>query len=250
MKFCSYESNNPKITGLLRGLNALGHEILIKRANVPLFDIIHDMGPDVLLLPINGEVEYIKKEYPNIKLVLLSDNTTTVNTEDYDLSIDIGTNATHDMLHLGHLADDIIYGGGVHNPMYATEVLVLSDYLNIGDKYVTHILNTLVKERQLKIYGSRQVPLPHYLGALLPTEYKHAIASAKCCLSVGEEWVQNSLINNTIPYYFNIKPSLPLAYRKIEDLDIGSDTDKESMGSIPIKTYTEFATLVNMELEK
>jgi len=193
--FC-VAAEDPKIIGIAAALQAQPWH-----NSFPLFDVMVEHEPDMFLLRpedmINNDAILAQKEFPNTRFIFLK-NEPDVSSSSYNHI------ETLNLWEIPYLASTTLYGGGQPDRKFDADISVFSDSLNEG-----HVdwISDLFEDFTVKIYGSKKLITPLYLGRLDRQEYKTALASSSMNLVFDSQWEHNALLNNCHPIIYGPQDS-------------------------------------------
>lgn len=243
MKIFINHSNDSRVFGLTQALNHTDDLALWIPENPPIFDLLENHEADILILDdesiIKAHINFVKKEYPNIKIVRING----------ELDLDKKISDAIDLdISIPYLINEHLHIGGKVEEQFSTDLLIITDGLpeDEGD-VLLRVIDTLGYKYRLKVYGNKTIKSPYYLGMLRQDEYKNVLASTKAMILFKEEWVYPCLANNIVPIGKNDKTAftnieeLCILCEKVlnnQDSDIRAELSKVDLSSL---TYTFFA---------
>lgn len=174
------------------------HQVYMK--NIPLFDFVTKENPDVLLLtdtPTNlRDVQFLKKEFPNLKIILLKIHYNHIqNSGNYFIIID-----QQSLIR----SCSFFYFNSEVKKQYKTNIIYINGNPHL-EPYIINILNAIGYNTSLKIYGAK-IPSPYYVGEPPIHEYKHILRSANGLLIYNNlEWTHNAVMNDCKPLQLDLQ---------------------------------------------
>lgn len=169
----------------------------------PIFDFLQEQQPDILFLN-EGDYEtthitYAKHEFNNTKFILFKHSEDKIINNPFDLTLHLKNRK--DKWFVPALVNEN-FTNGENEDQYSTDILVISDEVEVND-ITNKWLLSLGQKYRLKIYGENKLNNPYYLGKLPHSDYKNAFASTKLVVMLNDEWLYTSLANNKIPVVFD-----------------------------------------------
>tara|TARA_R100001163_G_scaffold1295_2_gene1964 strand:+ start:40201 stop:40965 length:765 start_codon:yes stop_codon:yes gene_type:complete len=245
-------SSHPKIMGVAQGMQGNAKESRWFENSLPIFDLLEAEKPDLVFFKDNDyplqHIEYAKKDFPNTKFGLFTE--LEEDHEFFDITINI-LNENH-RNYLPYLANTY-YSGGKKNEIYETDILMISNNVNLENETLLKWIFSIATKYRMKIYGENKVQCPYYLGNVGIESFKDLIASTKIMIMLNEEWLQTALLNDKVPLLFSNNPSNHCEFSTYSQLDelcnLHINHDMESTKITP-KTYLDFCNKILEELYK
>jgi len=153
-------SNHPKIVGLAQSMQLVEADShWLDSSSTVIFDLLGTVGPDVVFLKDDDykieHIEYAKADFPDTKFVLLTEKNETHEIWDAVIYLNDDTNE----LFLPHLAHDL-YSNGTANKIHETDILVISNNIDIENQNILKWIFSIASKYRLKIYGDQKVMCP------------------------------------------------------------------------------------------
>lgn len=236
--------------------------------DVKIYPLLQEFNIDVIIFEEDsgfkyGDIEYAREDYPNVKFVLIRNETheaiLKIKEGLFDFIFDKSNELPNSMEHvfnlkrrkLKYLVNEELVCGGEYKEEYETDFLLFTDYLDCprgmekSHKDFLDHLNWIGDTYNLKIYGPIKIDSPYYLGDVNKNEYKHIIASCKHMLMYTHIWYESAYINKKKPHLFESDFK-----EKITNIETGLEDPCLRDPDLKYKTYIDVAKEFFGELYK
>ena len=163
------------------------------RGSESMFDAVISKKPDAIMMNDldyeMGEWMFIKNEFPQIKIVWVTDLDRTSQHEGIDRIIKTNKINSIKENFLPYLHSDSIFNGGSQDEMYDCDFLIMTDNMDMENNKIQKIVKTISATYRVKIYGSKSINIANYLGEPNQNEYKDIINSCKSMILFDDSWI-------------------------------------------------------------
>ncbi len=196
-------NNNPIIKPLCAAFTLAGHEtVLWWQEAKPVFDMMHERKPDVLICEgadLNRNIVAALGQFQETKLVVFNPTPEQRNTYLYNKTFFCYTHKPKTSLQLEVFepaANIAQIKGGKFTEELSSDILIYSNDDSLVDYRLIGAILDKCSHLKIKVFGQNRINIPYYLGTLSFDELSNAIASTKIAVDFGDMYVTYAA-NNT-----------------------------------------------------
>jgi len=184
-----------------------------------IMDMFDEIQPDILLcepeLLRGEEISIAIARYPNTKLVCLGTCDKELNAH---FVIGDSNNPKVPSVFFADGAMIAQINNGKYDPKLDSEVMIYTDYIKISDD-TNDFISLLCEKYRTKIFGSKKISVPNYLGNIdLPTR-SNAIASTKVYVDLdGGSWYDAATIGTLATTHSSRKQNIVKSFSSVQEL--------------------------------
>lgn len=225
MKIVFSYNDNHIFSGLAAACKYAGFDVILWKSKYkPVFDMIDEINPDILMLEPDAFNQTLINalQERKAKVVCIGNNTTNPFIKSYNpdlicLTSKIYGDIPDGFYNLKPFADIVMYGNGMENTKSASELLYIS---NKPNEYILKYLGVIVEPGnniKAKFVGNEKIGLPEYLGKVDTLKTKEMIASTIVGLDFNSENSYNYAINKKI-CISNVDDGVSHQFHTVEDM--------------------------------